>query len=65
MLVPNPLPKRRHNIFTRSKTAGTMTQKKSRRTFEPIENVTDKDVERIIHEALVRNFRVYDRLAEI
>ena len=42
-----------------------MTQKKSRRTFEPIENVTDKDVERIIHEALVRNFRVYDRLAEI
>ena len=39
--------------------------KKPRKTFEPIENVTDEDVKRIIHKALVRDFKVYDRLAEI
>ena len=42
-----------------------MIQKKPRKTFEPIENVTDEDVKRIIHKALVRDFKVYDRLAEI
>ena len=42
-----------------------MTQKRPRNTFEPIQDVTDEDVKRIIHQALVRDFKVYDRLAEI
>ena len=54
-----------HNTFTRSGTTSTMTQKRPRNTFEPIQDVTDEDVKRIIHQALVRDFKVYDRLAEI
>ena len=34
-------------------------------TEPPIENVTDEDVKRIIHKALLRDFKVYNRLAEI
>lgn len=33
--------------------------------FKPIKNVTEKDIERIVDEALARNSIVYGRLAEI
>ena len=39
--------------------------KEGRKSFEPLENVTERDVEKIVDEALARNFKVYDRLAEI
>lgn len=42
-----------------------MASKKERRTFEPLERITVEDVEKIVEEDLDKNFRVYDRLAEI
>lgn len=49
------------------RTADRKPAKTSKRMddFEPLKNVTTKDVERIVDRALARNFKVYDRLAEI
>lgn len=33
--------------------------------FEPLEEVTEADIIRIVDESLKRDFKVYDRLAEI
>lgn len=38
---------------------------KKRKTFEPLESVTVKDIEEIVAESLSRNHSVYNRLAEI
>ena len=42
-----------------------MASKKERRTFEPLESITVEDIEKLADKALARNFKVYDRLAEI
>ena len=35
------------------------------KAFEPLEEVTEQDIVRIVKESLERDFKVYDRLAEI
>lgn len=39
--------------------------KKTDETFEPLEKVTEQDIVRIVKESLERDFKVYNRLAEI
>lgn len=39
--------------------------KARRKNFESLENVTERDVKKIVDEALAKNFKVYNRLAEI
>lgn len=56
---------RLHNIFTQRRSTYTMIQEKQKETFEPMKNVTEEDIKKIAAEALSKNFKVYNRLAEI
>lgn len=38
---------------------------RKRKTFEPLKSVTIQDIEDIVDESLSRNYKVYNRLAEI
>lgn len=38
---------------------------KTDKAFEPLEEVTEQDIVRIVKESLERDFKVYNRLAEI
>ncbi len=42
-----------------------MIQEKQKETFKPMKNVTEEDIKKIVAEALSKNFKVYNRLAEI